>query len=535
MRKTLLTTLLGLVSMVGAMAASTQHTDINGDGTTDKADAQLVYAYILGTADESVTLAQVDVNKDGEVNTADVVDIYVAAHPDYQMQTISINEDFTLCHAPDVRVSDRNLGILRDNLATLKEVTPAPIYEQLAGGFIYYRPERISINYVIEEDFHGVVVGRNLGALADSVKKNAPNYIVNIYARMLYQERMSEAQRTAVEEQYRKANGRYAQVYWSDGKKLVRGKVADAKADEEAYFAELSEAYLGTNNFYPFDREELERFDKEGFALMETIWGKVEIPTHPDGISMPPTSLKQHLQWRESELDPYYRKYLDANGMPIVASRFVADSALVQAKKIVIAMLEKIPEAQEHMLAAHFRVGIIGNNENVTDMPEYRVMPEVWPDTDWDARGRGYGATEYIPLMSCGEENIIMINRSERYWNESIMVHEFAHNVEFGLRKYHTEFCEALDAAFKNAVDNNLWCDKQGRPTYSRDNVSEYFAEGVQAWFDTCRMIVNINGKDTMLKYREQLKAYDPMLHDAIQMVMADRKLTGYHFNYEFK
>ena len=79
MRKTLLTTLLGLVSMVGAMAASTQHTDINGDGTTDKADAQLVYAYILGTADESVTLAQVDVNKDGEVNTADVVDIYVAA------------------------------------------------------------------------------------------------------------------------------------------------------------------------------------------------------------------------------------------------------------------------------------------------------------------------------------------------------------------------------------------------------------------------------------------------------------------------
>ena len=39
---------------------------------------------------------------------------------------------------------------------------------------------------------------------------------------------------------------------------------------------------------------------------------------------------------------------------------------------------------------------------------------------------------------------------------------------------------------------------------------------------------------NAMLKYREQLKAYDPMLYDALQMVMPERKLTGYHFNYEY-
>ena len=48
-------------------------------------------------------------------------------------------------------------------------------------------------------------------------------------------------------------------------------------------------------------------------------------------------------------------------------------------------------------------------------------------------------------------------------------------------------------------------------------------------------MIVGIEGKDTVLKYRDQLKSYDPMLYNAIQMVMPDYQLTGYHFDYEFK
>lgn len=450
--------------------------------------------------------------------------------------TCPINSDFTLCYESGQNIEHTHLPVLQANLKVLKEVMPEDIYNKFKGDVIYYKPENTSIKYVNEKDFKGVVVGKNIQAFADSVSRNSPNYIVNIYARKYYNEFLSAEQQSAVEKQYNSVVfSKYNLVYWSNGQKLIRDKVPEAKTDAITYFAELSEAYFGTNNFYPFDIEELERFDKDGFELMKTIWGKIDIEKNPDGITLPPTSLKQHLEYKESNLDLFYRKYLDANGMPIVASRFVADSALVQAKQIIIAMLIKIPEAQEHMLAAHFRIGIIGKNENVTDMPEYRIMPKVWPETDWDARGRGYGATEYIPLMSCGEENIIMVDRNERYRTESIMVHEFAHNVEFALRKYHNEFCNALDAAFKNAEDNNLWCNRFGAPTYSRENVSEYFAEGVQAWFNTCHMIVGIEGKDTVLKYRDQLKSYDPMLYNAIQMVMPDYQLTGYHFDYEFK
>ena len=51
--------------------------DLDGDGTLTAADAQVIYHYILGTADEAITLDTVDLNGDGAVNTADVVRLYV--------------------------------------------------------------------------------------------------------------------------------------------------------------------------------------------------------------------------------------------------------------------------------------------------------------------------------------------------------------------------------------------------------------------------------------------------------------------------
>ncbi len=38
------------------------------------------------------------------------------------------------------------------------------------------------------------------------------------------------------------------------------------------YFAELSEAYFGKNDFYPFNREDLKQFDPMGYQLMQDAW-----------------------------------------------------------------------------------------------------------------------------------------------------------------------------------------------------------------------------------------------------------------------
>ena len=79
MKKTLLTTIICVAAVAMAMAAvNSALADTTGDGKVTTADAELIYSYVLGTADEEVPLEQVDVNGDGTVNTLDVVAVYVA-------------------------------------------------------------------------------------------------------------------------------------------------------------------------------------------------------------------------------------------------------------------------------------------------------------------------------------------------------------------------------------------------------------------------------------------------------------------------
>jgi hypothetical protein len=42
--------------------------------------------------------------------------------------------------------------------------------------------------------------------------------------------------------------------------------------DRWEYFAEASEAYFGTNDFYPFVRTELQRHDPEMYELLKRLW-----------------------------------------------------------------------------------------------------------------------------------------------------------------------------------------------------------------------------------------------------------------------
>jgi hypothetical protein len=51
-------------------------------------------------------------------------------------------------------------------------------------------------------------------------------------------------------------------------------KRAYALTNEKEYFAELSEAYFGKNDFYPFFRTDLEKFDPEGYRVVRDAWNR---------------------------------------------------------------------------------------------------------------------------------------------------------------------------------------------------------------------------------------------------------------------
>jgi hypothetical protein len=63
--------------------------------------------------------------------------------------------------------------------------------------------------------------------------------------------------------------GRYNAVLQVNG----REEKAYATTNPMEYFAEATEAYFGTNDFYPFVRPELKKHDPELFALLGKLWG----------------------------------------------------------------------------------------------------------------------------------------------------------------------------------------------------------------------------------------------------------------------
>lgn len=68
--------------------------------------------------------------------------------------------------------------------------------------------------------------------------------------------------------EHAKADGRYETVARHNGKK----ERAYALTDDHEYFAEATEAFFGTNDFYPFTRAELKQHDPEIFGILEEVW-----------------------------------------------------------------------------------------------------------------------------------------------------------------------------------------------------------------------------------------------------------------------
>jgi hypothetical protein len=53
------------------------------------------------------------------------------------------------------------------------------------------------------------------------------------------------------------------------------GETARAYAlnSDQEYFAELTEAYFGTNDFYPFVRAEVQQYDPVMYETLKKVWG----------------------------------------------------------------------------------------------------------------------------------------------------------------------------------------------------------------------------------------------------------------------
>lgn len=238
-------------------------------------------------------------------------------------------------------------------------------------------------------------------------------------------------------------------------------------------------------------------------------------------------------------LDPFYEKYADAYGIPIVASGVVADAALLMARDIVNYMLLKRPDVRAEMVRQGYRVGIIGRFQGQADLPEYRSYRKPAIDdrrltprereqynepggiasmTDaeyWNRRARGLGGR----YTTAGEENILGIPGT-RYFGEHILVHEFSHGVHRALRAADPALHGEIDAAYQAAKAKGLF-----KGHYAENTVAEYWAEGSQWWFGSNFAWTAPTGE--RLATPESLKAYDPTLFGILERVYAGHRIPA--------
>lgn len=210
----------------------------------------------------------------------------------------------------------------------------------------------------------------------------------------------------------------------------------------------------------------------------------------------------------------FYRKYVDADGIPVVASDRVRDRALLAARDRVLLLLARRPDVRDALVRRGTRVAVIAPTEQATDLPEHADLRRAFPGADWNRCTRGAAATRERPVPCVGEENLLTDPR-DGYRGEDILMHEFAHAIHrLGLREVDPGFEGELGRAFAEARARGLW-----EKTRAATSPEEYWAEGVQSWFDVNRSADPPDGEHNDVATRERLRSYDPKLASLLERV----------------
>jgi hypothetical protein len=222
------------------------------------------------------------------------------------------------------------------------------------------------------------------------------------------------------------------------------------------------------------------------------------------------TAIPQEVRNRLN-LDEFHQKHIDLHEFSIIGSAKVSNYALKEAAFLIKKMVGNRNELLSMLNQNKARYVVMARDEFTTDIPEHS---DLKPSQYWDYRARGLGATFARPAVTCGEENLLGI-KGDPYAKENILIHEFAHALhQMALIQLNPNFQKRIEACYKNAIIEKIW-----EGTYASTNENEYWAEGVQSWFNTNRENDHDHG---YINTRKELKKADPQLGQLIKETLGD-------------
>jgi hypothetical protein len=324
-------------------------------------------------------------------------------------------------------------------------------------------------------------------------------------------------------------------------------KYAYTASNQAEYWAEICQSYFDCNRINNWNhaaiatREQLKLYDPEGYELVrstfkltpETDWRYKPVRQQPS-VMPPPAKFKA---------DPYYTRFTYAREFVVLGSKQVGDEALLKANDTIRKMFAYRHDILKAMIADGARLVVLGPTEKLSDLPEFK-----------DAKGRGdfdeVRYLEYAPdrkLMVVPEENVLGLPGepfASRCMTVSLMAKGLYHvtglrpvdpkfdsqrgkqQYELRVKRMDVEFDNRLKKQFEDAVAKGRW---KGTP--ASNNRAEYWAAGVEAYFDAAGTGLPPNGADRPITSREALKAYDPDLYALVDETMA---YTG-HVDWRFE
>ncbi len=368
-----------------------------------------------------------------------------------------------------------------------------------------------------------------------------PNYaediLVNSFARSLFS--------MGIKQSYPDAERQLTALY---NKAMAAGKWKDTFAANSAldYWAEGVQDWFDVNAESPLPNgehnwvnthEDLKRYDPELFDFIgkfmtydglypschpkdnlfkkdsKSAWAKMHKEKKLN-INVPNCvveKLSEELATRLHLDTSFYKKHVDANGIHILSSDQVPDNCLVQAHKTIYCMTSMLPQAVlDAMTRVDTRVVVMGQKEVTIQVPEHSGMVRD-RSLNWNLRARGLGGTIHEPITSCAEENI-MAYPWDKYHAEDILIHEFSHSIHLiGIVQVDPTINDQLKDLLAKARAAGKW-----ENTYAGSEYAEYWAEGVQDWFNVNAETPYADTKHNPVNTREELKKYDPGLYALI-------------------
>jgi len=213
-------------------------------------------------------------------------------HETRDVEGWQVQVDVELLRGDAAPIGSKALRILSNKLFEIIQVVPedkveklqeVPIYMDFEHklGAMQYHPDAgwLRSNGYDPEMEKAVHIPRADG-LINVVKRNRQPWVVLHELAHAYHDRELSFEHEAIQQAYDRAKNEklYDSVLLIDGKDTKHYALSNHKE----FFAELTESYFGTNDFYPFVRAELNEHDPRTYKLLSEVWGPP-----PAGIPKP--------------------------------------------------------------------------------------------------------------------------------------------------------------------------------------------------------------------------------------------------------